>query len=203
MLFELLTVCYWLAAATWFGAVLFLVIAPPVILRVVRENHPILPQVLSVNLEGQHGTLLAGSIVAALCKFIRPIETACLVVLGLVIAVQWVSSGASLQGSGLSSAVPLLIRTMIFTLAAGFFLFDWRWVFPRVMKYRQEYLDNADHPEIANAALDQFDRFSQENQSMLRNTLIALLGLLVFSATTMVKTVQSPTITPPAAEVSK
>ena len=34
--------------------------------RTVRESNPLLPLVLSVNLDGQHGTLLAGSIVSNL-----------------------------------------------------------------------------------------------------------------------------------------
>src|SRR3954454_21167129 len=61
-LYQIVQIVYWLALATWFGGVLFVAISAPVILRTVRENNPILPHVLSVNLEGQHATLLAGSI---------------------------------------------------------------------------------------------------------------------------------------------
>ena len=59
-LFQLVQIVYWLALATWFGGVLFVAIAAPAVFRTVRENNPVLPHVLSVNLEGQHGTLLAG-----------------------------------------------------------------------------------------------------------------------------------------------
>ena len=52
--------------ATWFGGVLFVAVAAPIIFRTVRESNPVLPTVLSVNLENQHGTLLAGSIVGNL-----------------------------------------------------------------------------------------------------------------------------------------
>jgi len=202
MVLELFAVIYWLSLATWFGAVLFLVIAPSVILRVVRENNPILPHVLSVNLEGQHGTLLAGTIVAALCKYIVPLELTCFLLLGISLAAQWVTGGAfvgtwSVAGDR-AIVLPLVFRTMLFVMAGGFFLYDWRFVFPRLMKFRQEYLDHADNPEVANPALDQFDRYSNENQSMLRNTLIALLGLLVFSATTMIKPVAAPAASPAA-----
>jgi len=208
MLFELLMVIYWLATATWFGAVLFLVIAPAVILRTVRENNPILPHVLSVNLQGQHGTLLAGSIVAGLCKYIRPLEMTCMIALAITLGVQW-AQGANL---GSSITLPLLFRTMLFLMAGAFFIYDWRFVWPQVMRYLNTYIENADDPEVANPALDQFDRYSAEGQSMLRNTLIALLGLLVFSATTMVRpispTTDSPTtasptpVSAPAAEAS-
>src|SRR4051794_41831584 len=66
MAFPLLQIIYWIALATWFGGVLFIAIAAPIIFRTVKENNPILPTVLSVNLEGQHGSLLAGTIVANL-----------------------------------------------------------------------------------------------------------------------------------------
>ena len=62
--FIVVQIAFWMALSTWFGAVLFVVLAPPIILRAVRQNNPVLPTVLSVNLEGQHGTLLAGSIIA-------------------------------------------------------------------------------------------------------------------------------------------
>ena len=65
-LFQLVQIVYWLSLATWFGGALFVAMAVPAIFRTVGENNPVLPHVLSVNLEGQHGTLLSGSIVGAL-----------------------------------------------------------------------------------------------------------------------------------------
>ena len=41
-------------------------VAAQVIMRTMHENNPLLPHVLSVNLEGQHGTLLAGTIIGNL-----------------------------------------------------------------------------------------------------------------------------------------
>src|SRR5258707_12113971 len=63
-LYLFIQITYWLALSTWFGSVLFLAVAWPVIYRTVREADPVLPEVLSVNLEGQHGSLLAGTIFA-------------------------------------------------------------------------------------------------------------------------------------------
>src|SRR5580704_19328585 len=62
MLLDLVQVVYWLALSTWFGGVLFIAAAAPVIIKTVKDADPLLPTVLSVNLEGQHGTLLAGGI---------------------------------------------------------------------------------------------------------------------------------------------
>jgi hypothetical protein len=68
---------YWLALATWFGGVLFIAVAAPIIFRTVRDHGPVLPSVLSVNLEGQHGTLLAGTIVGNLLSRLAQVGLAC------------------------------------------------------------------------------------------------------------------------------
>jgi len=70
-------ILYWLALATWFGGVLFIALAAPIIFRTVREANPIMTSVLSVNLEGQHGTLLAGTIVANLLQRLMWLEMVC------------------------------------------------------------------------------------------------------------------------------
>src|SRR5215467_9754674 len=82
-------ILYWLALAVWFGAALFLTVSPRIILRTVRESNPVLTNVLSVNLEGQHATLLTGSIVARLMNVVGPIELGCAGALLVAIAAQW------------------------------------------------------------------------------------------------------------------
>ena len=76
-LFQLVQIVYWLALATWFGGVLFVAMAVPAIFRTVGENNPVLPHVLSVNLEGQHGTLLSGSIVGSLLARLARVQLIC------------------------------------------------------------------------------------------------------------------------------
>src|SRR5438067_9923734 len=88
--FTLIQIAYWLALSTWFGAVLFVAIAPPIILRTVREHNPLLPTVLSVNLEGQHGTLLASTIVGKLMQPVQRIELLCAGVVLLASIGQWI-----------------------------------------------------------------------------------------------------------------
>src|SRR6266550_5951044 len=102
MLFQLSQIVYWLALSTWFGGVLFIAIAAPTIFRTVRESNPILPTVLSVNLEGQHGTLLAGTIVAALMLPLQKLELLCSGLLLLAIIGQWVV----LAPTGSSTVLP-------------------------------------------------------------------------------------------------
>src|SRR5579871_6169371 len=91
MAFPFVQIFYWLALATWFGGVLFISVAAPVIFRTVRESDPTLPTVLSVNLEGQHATLLAGSIVANLLATMMRVQLACAALLVLAFVGQWVT----------------------------------------------------------------------------------------------------------------
>src|SRR5205809_4171961 len=96
----------------------------PVILRTVRENNPILPTVLSVNLEGQHGTLLAGSIVANLLRVLVKVELGCAAALAVALVGQWL-----VINPGVFWVVHLL-RTALFLAAVGLVVYDWRGVGP-------------------------------------------------------------------------
>jgi hypothetical protein len=75
-----------------------------------------------------------------------------------------------------------LARSAMYVAAVIFLLYDWRFVWPRIWKFRQQYIDNADDPEVANPALDQFDRYQTLSLSILRNVLFLLLGIILFSA---------------------
>jgi hypothetical protein len=86
-----------------------------------------------------------------------------------------------IKPAGQALVLPLL-RAGMFIAAAGLLVYDWRVVWPRIWRYRQEYLDNADNPDIANPALDQFDHYQAESIAILRNILFLLLGIILFSA---------------------
>ena len=57
----------------------------------------------------------------------------------------------------------------MFLAATVLAIYDWRYVWPRTFRSRQEYLDHADDPEKANPALDDFDRYQTESLLILRN----------------------------------
>src|SRR5688572_1490757 len=101
---HLIQILYWLALATWFGGVLFVAVAAPIIFRTVREANPVLPSVLSVNLEGQHGTLLAGSIVANLLNMLFRVE----LVAAAVLLVAMIAQLFFLDLSGPAVIFPIL-----------------------------------------------------------------------------------------------
>lgn len=178
MAFHLVLILHWLALATWFGGVLFVMVAAPVVSRTVRENDPLLPTVLSVNLEGQHGTLLAGTIMGNLLAALTRIELICAVVLLAALVAQWFMLRPT-EGGSLFWAI---LRSAFYLAAVLIVLYDWRVVWPRAWKFRQEFLDNADDPEKANPAKDQFDHYQRESANLLMIRLALLLALAAFSA---------------------
>ena len=61
-------------------------------------------------------------------------------------------------------------------------MYDWRVLSPRIWRYRNEYIDNADNPDVANPAKEQFDRYHRESVTLLTVSLFLLLGIVLFSA---------------------
>ena len=175
--FQLVQIVYWLALSTWFGGVLFVAIAAPVVFRTVRENNPVLPHVLSVNLEGQHGTLLAGSIVGNLIARLARLQLACgALLLAALVAHLFV---ADVAGTHQTAAI---IRTALLLAAGGVALYDGWLVWPRLWRHRQEFIDHADEPDVANPALDRFDQYQGESLRTLMIITCLLLGMILFSA---------------------
>ncbi|MGF1633599.1 MAG: hypothetical protein ACFCVE_07090 [Phycisphaerae bacterium] len=168
---------YWLALSTWFGGVLFLALAAPVVFRTVRAADPTLPRVLSVNLEGQHATLLAGGIVNDILQLVGRIQLYAAAVLVLCVLAQWLVLPRS-------SDVLLLqgIRSTLLLAAVGLAVYGYRVVMPKVQEKRDTYIRHADEPDVANPASDAFDRYHAESVFVLRSTLFLLVGLILFSA---------------------
>ncbi len=177
MLFLIVQCIYWLALATWFGSVLFVALAAPIIHEAIRESNPILPHVLSVNLEGQHASLLAGTIVGKLLVVLGRVQMICAAALFLTLLAQW--GITSIYGIHLLSAI---VRSTLFVAAVLLLIYDNRYVWPRIWLFRQEYIDHADEPDIANPAKDQFDRYHRESITLLSVVLCLLLGIILFSS---------------------
>src|SRR5688572_19779975 len=170
-------IVYWLALSTWFGGVLFIALSAPAIFNTIRAHNPILPTVLSVNLENEHGTLLANSIVSSLMDRLIRIEIICAAVLLLAIVSQW----ALLPKSG-TQLVPLIIRSALYVAAVVIVIYNWRVLWPRVKRHREHYIAHADEPDVANAAREEFERYHRETVTVLAILLALLLAMVMFSA---------------------
>jgi hypothetical protein len=180
--FQLVQVVYWLSLSTWFGAVLFIAMAAPTIFRTVTAHKPILPNVLSVNLDNQHATLLAGSIVGDLIERLSRVQLICAAVLGASLLAQYfmidLTSGTDVFRSNRGA---FIVRVLLFVGAAATMLYDWRIVWPRVVAHRHRFIENADDPEVANPAKDDFDRDGRRTLNLLMAIIALLLGIIVFS----------------------
>jgi hypothetical protein len=177
MLFQFVQIIYWLALSTWFGGVLFVAIAAPVIFRTIRRHNPILPAVLSVNLEGQHGTLLAGDIVGNLLARLAHVSAICAAFLLASLIAQFFL--IDLTDTNLTFTI---FRWVLFGAAGGVVIYHYYVVWPRISLYRQQYIDHADEPDVANPARDQFDREHRRSVTLLQALLFLLLGMILFSA---------------------
>jgi hypothetical protein len=177
MLLQIVLTVYWLALSTWFGGVLFIAISAPVIFKTVLDKGPILPTVLSVNLENQHGTLLSNAIVSGLFSRLIRVELVCAAALLLALIAQW----ALLFDIG-SQRVALITRSIIYVAAVVVVFYNWRVLWPRINTYRERYIEHADEPDVANAAKDDFDRYHRESINLLMLMLALLLGMVLFSA---------------------
>ncbi|MDP9173767.1 MAG: hypothetical protein M3O30_07860 [Planctomycetota bacterium] len=171
-------VLYWLGLSTWFGGALFIGVAAQVIFNTVKENDPTLPRVLSVNLQSQHATLLAGSIVGNLIAMLARIELACAALLFVTIAAQWFL----IDLANPLSRVSAFVRSALYLASTGIVVYDWRVLWPRIRDSRQKFIDNADNPEIANPTLEILDRDQRESMSLLNVLVFLLLGIVLFSA---------------------
>jgi hypothetical protein len=176
-LFPIVQIVYWLSLSTWFGGVLFIAIAAPIIFRTVREQRPLLPTVLSVNLENQHGDLLAGAVVANLLAMLSRVQLLCAGGVFFALLGQWYYAD---RGS-FALLMQIILRTALYLAAVVLVVYDWRIVWPRINRFRQEYLDHADEPDVANPAKDQFDRYQREGLNVLMLIVVLLLGLVLFS----------------------
>jgi hypothetical protein len=85
--------------------------------------------------------------------------------------------------------------------AAVVVLCDWRLVWPRLWRYRQEFIDHADEPEKANPAKDKFDHYQRQSVKLLELLLFLLLGMVLFSVAASPTPVAHP-VTPESAHAA-
>lgn len=177
MVFQLVQAGYWLALSVWFGGAVFLAVAAGVIFRVVREQRPVLPQVLAVNLEDQHAMLLGSTLMAQLVKVIgrTQLVMAAATLLGTLLHFFVADTG----GTNLTAAI---FRAFLAVIATGVLAYDRLIVFPRLQAARQTYIDHADEPELANPARDTFHRDQQLSLTLLMVQVALLAGLILFSS---------------------
>lgn len=176
MTLDIVYMAYWLLLAAWFGLVLFGAMATPVIFRTIEEADPTLPTVLSVNLDGQHGTLLSMTIANQILSRLAWVQFACAGGLLLAIAAQW----ALHRGDG-PAVVLAALRSALYLAAVGLLAYGWRVLWPRAAQQRQAYVDNADDPDVALPARDRLTKLYREGEVVQLALATVLSALILFS----------------------
>jgi hypothetical protein len=177
MIFQLVQTVYWLALSVWFGGAMFIGVAVQTIHRTVRENNPVLPHVLSVNLEGQHSTLLAGTIVGNLISALARIEVICAAVMLVALGSQWFVIDLADPWAKVSA----FVRSALCIAAAGVVIYDGWFLWPKILKARRIFIDNADDPDKANPASEKMDQHQRDSEILLMILVFLLLGIILFS----------------------
>ena len=176
--FDLVQMVYWLLLSGWFGLVLFVAMATPVIFRTVQEADPTLPTVLSVNLDSQHAALLGMTIVGNVLARLAYVQVVCAAGLLVAIIGQWATADRS--GAHLIMAV---VRSALYVAASGLLVYGWRVVWPRAARERQEYVDHADEPERAEAVRAKLAKTQRESDIVQLGIATLLSALILFSGT--------------------
>jgi hypothetical protein len=177
MPFQIVQIFYWLALSAWFGGVLFVMLAAQVVVRTAIQAKPILPNILAVNLENEHGTVLGGSIMGNLLAMLGVVQSICAAVVLVATVLQFFL--IDLSGNNLTA---MYIRIALLILAAAAGGYDRYVLWPRIIRYRDEFIAHADEPEIANPAKDHFDREQRNSLNLLMMLCCLLTGLVLFSA---------------------
>jgi hypothetical protein len=176
--FQLVLTLYWLALSLWFGGVLLIALIVPIIFRTVRDANPTLPHVLSVNLDKQHAELLAGEISAAIIRLLSVIQLACAGVLLLMLIAHWFL----IPVYDRLHVVSALLRSACYLAALALVLYDRYVVWPKALSARQEYIDHADEPDVANPARDRMLQYDRESARVLMLIVVGLSLMIAFSS---------------------
>ncbi|HEY1686409.1 MAG TPA: hypothetical protein VGG19_16715 [Tepidisphaeraceae bacterium] len=177
MAFQIIQIIYWLTLSTWFGGVLFFFILAPVIFKTIREANPVLPGVLSVNLESAHANLLAESILGNALALLGYVQIGAGIVLILIGIAQFFV--IDLSDRNLLGAI---LRISLIVAATAIAAVD-RFIFrPRLFRFRNEYVEHADDPDLAKTARENFDREYNRSEMTLRIIWVILLAVVLYSA---------------------
>jgi len=105
------------------------------------------------------------------------VEVVCAAVLFFAIGSQWFLIDLSDTWNKASA----FVRSGLFLAATAVVIYDGWVLWPKVMKSRQMYIDNADEPEKANPASERLDRLQRDSEMLLMALVFLLLGIILFS----------------------
>jgi hypothetical protein len=176
MIYQFLTILYWLVLSVWVGSTVYVAAAGAVVFRVLRRREVRLPEIQSNALRDEHATLLGGDIMGALLGRMGQIHIICMAaMLPLLVLL-------ALYAQGTWEWAAMGARVALYAAASYLILRDWRTRFPITLRARQEYVEHADEPEVAEKAKAEYEASQRRAERTYQAVLFVLLGLLLASA---------------------
>ncbi len=175
--YQAVQILYWLALSVWLGSMVFLAAGAPAIFRAVRSldarsgKHP------DPALDDEQTTIVAGGVMGFLLGRLMQIQLICAAAILPLMAGQLL-----LIDLAATNRTAAIIRAALWLLAVCIFLYEWRIHHPRTWSLRQQYLDNADDPEVSGQARERFHREQRRSELLFQITVFLLIGLVVLSA---------------------
>jgi hypothetical protein len=164
----LVAILYWFALAAWFGAALLAAAALPAIERATR----------AVAGEGfLEGELAAGRVSVALLAMLWQIELACVVVLLVAQAAEWVA-----VLTGRTDALLPAVRTALLVAAGIAAATTGRVLRPRLARQLDEVAEDAADDDEESAAAAAYDRTRRDVANALTADVLLLAGVVLFAA---------------------
>ncbi len=176
-MFPLVQAIYWFGIAAWFGTAVAVLISINSIFRTIKEHDPTLPKVLSVNIDGDHATLLAIDLLVSLLKLLNLVA----IFGGTLVMVGGVGQ-LFLAETGGPRRVELILRGMLLLCSVLLVIYGWRFTTPKLARGLKTYIDQADDPEARSKNRDQIIRCYRDAVVATGALACTLGGLILFSA---------------------
>lgn len=177
LLYQAVQILYWLVLSAWFGSLVFLVLAAPIVFRTVRKLEVRSGLYSDPSLQDEQTTIVAGDIVGAVLARLAQLQMVCAIALLPLMIAQLLL--INLAGSNLVAAA---LRISLLLITIVLLHYEWRAHYPRTWRLRQEFLNNTDDPDAANTAREAFEKEHRRSEQMFLVTICLLIGLVMLSA---------------------
>lgn len=177
LLYQAVQILYWLVLSSWFGSLMFLALAAPIVFRTVRKLEVRSGLYTDPSLQDDQTSIVAGDIVGSILARLAQLQMMCAVALLPLMILQLLL--INLAGPNLIAA---LLRAVLWLILVVLLQYEWRSHYPRTWKLRQEFLNNADDPDVANPAREAFEREHRRSEQLFLVTICLLIGMVMLSA---------------------
>jgi hypothetical protein len=177
LVYQTVQIFYWLVLAIWLGGIVFLAIAAPVIFRTVRRLDVRSGKYTDPNLIDEQTAVVAGEVVGMLLARLGQVQMVCATALLPLMIAQLVV--ADMSGTNFMAAI---LRFVLWAVAVGLLLYEWRSHYPRTWELRRRFLADAGDPEKADGSRAAFEREHRRSEQLFLAMICIVIGMVMLSA---------------------